>query len=188
MFRSDSTQYYWKALSNDDGASWTAPVIMDGAADGSGGQWSVRPQLRVLSNGLIVLSGGRPGIKLWVCADGAGEAWTTIDLATEHNALVRAAGRDPELLFAPQVTNASSPFAGRADPPNTSSYTSVYEVFGDGGGGSSSSSSSASTIVVSYDRLGNGWHGPPGPWGEADAMLTMRITLTAAAAAAATDE
>jgi len=61
-------------------------------------------------------------------------------------------------------------------------------VFGDGGGGSSSSSSSASTIVVSYDRLGNGWHGPPGPWGEADAMLTMRITLTAAAAAAATDE
>ena len=189
VFRSDSTQFYWKALSSDDGASWTAPVIMDGAADGSGGQWSVRPQLRVLSNGLIVLSGGRPGIKLWVCADGAGEAWTTIDLSQEHNALVRAAGRDPELLFAPQVTNASSPFAGRADPPNTSSYTSIYEVFGDGGG-SRNSSASTSTIVVSYDRLGNGWHGPPGPWGDTDAMLTMRITLTAAtaAAAAATDE
>ena len=28
VFRSDSTQYYWKALSSDDGASWTAPAIV----------------------------------------------------------------------------------------------------------------------------------------------------------------
>ena len=165
----------WRALSSDDGESWTAPVIMDGAHDGSGGQWSVRPQLRVLSNGLIVLGGGRPGIKLWVCADGKGEAWRTIDIAQEHNALVRATR--PELLYVPKVTNASSPFTGRADPPNTSSYTSIYEVF-DAATGKSVGGASNSTIVVSYDRLANGWGGPPGPWGEADTMMTMRITLT----------
>ena len=170
VFRSDSTQFYWRALSSDDGESWTAPVIMDGAHDGSGGQWSVRPQLRVLTNGMIVLGGGRPGIKLWVCTDGEGEAWQTIDIAQEHNRLVRATR--PELLYVPKVTNASSPFTGRADPPNTSSYTSIYEVF------DAATKSSASTIVVSYDRLANGWGGPPGPWGAADTMMTMRITLS----------
>jgi hypothetical protein len=170
VFRPDSTQFYWRALSSDDGESWTAPVIMDGAHDGSGGQWSVRPQLRVLTNGMIVLGGGRPGIKLWVCTDGEGETWRTIDIAQEHNRLVRATR--PELLYVPKVTNASSPFTGRADPPNTSSYTSIYEVF------DAATKASASTIVVSYDRLANGWGGPPGPYGEADTMVTMRITLT----------
>jgi hypothetical protein len=119
---------------------------------------------------MIVLGGGRPGIKLWVCTDGEGETWRTIDIAQEHNRLVRATR--PELLYVPKVTNASSPFTGRADPPNTSSYTSIYEVF------DAATKTSASTIVVSYDRLANGWGGPPGPYGEADTMVTMRITLT----------
>jgi hypothetical protein len=82
VFRSDATAYFWKAFSDDEGEHWSPPAVMDK----QGGQWSVRPQLRVLSNGLLVLSGGRPGIKLWVCADGAGESWQEIDIAREHNA------------------------------------------------------------------------------------------------------
>eukprot|EP00937_MAST-01D_sp_MAST-1D-sp2_P001775 g1775.t1 len=165
VFRADSTSYYWKAYSADDGESWSEPEVM--------GQWSVRPQLRLLSNGLLVLGGGRPGIKLWVCADGRGEAWGEINIAAEHNKMVRAAR--PELLYAAKVTNASSPASGRADPPNTSSYTSIFEVFeGEGG-----PDGVHSTVVVSYDRLANGWAGPPGAWGDADTMLTMRLTLTA---------
>ena len=198
VFRSDATAYFWKAFSDDEGEHWSPPAVMDK----QGGQWSVRPQLRVLSNGLLVLSGGRPGIKLWVCADGAGESWQEIDIAREHNALVSAAR--PALLFTGKVTNVTSPFDGRAHPPATSSYTSIYEVFepqpqqqqhtgqwearatstgtpGTGTPGSTPGTGTAgatSTIVVSYDRLANGWTGPPGPWGDADTMLTMRIVLT----------
>ena len=33
-------------------------------------------------------------------------------------------------------------------------------------------------VLISYDRLGNGWTGAPGPWGETDAIFCVRLRVT----------
>ena len=32
-------------------------------------------------------------------------------------------------------------------------------------------------FVIIYDRLANGWGGPPGQWGELDRVFSMRFRL-----------
>lgn len=32
-------------------------------------------------------------------------------------------------------------------------------------------------FVIIYDRLANGWGGPPGQWGELDRVFSMRFKL-----------
>ena len=32
-------------------------------------------------------------------------------------------------------------------------------------------------LLISYDRLGNGWEGAPGPLGEHDTVFTVRVSL-----------
>lgn len=49
---------------------------------------SARPMTLMLPNGALVLSGGRPGLSLWVSADGFGRFWLRYDIPTEHNKLV----------------------------------------------------------------------------------------------------
>ena len=72
---------YHKSLSGDEGLTWTAPEAMPDI-------WSVEPQLLRLENGLLVLSGGRPGLFLWVCADGEGKTWQAVNLTEHHNASI----------------------------------------------------------------------------------------------------
>lgn len=72
---------YHKSLSADEGRTWTASEPVAGA-------WSVEPQLVRLGNGLLVLSGGRPGLFVWVCTDGEGTAWQAVNLAEHHNTFV----------------------------------------------------------------------------------------------------
>ena len=43
------------------------------------------PQLLLLSNGVLALSSGRPGLGLWVSADGSGDSWVFTNVAKEHN-------------------------------------------------------------------------------------------------------
>ena len=94
MYRSDATEYLWSALSSDEGASWHNVRPLNWS-------WSVRPQLRVTSKGLFVLTSGRPGIDMWVSAD-QGATWTRFNIAAEHNKLL--AGGDPALLFDAQAS------------------------------------------------------------------------------------
>jgi hypothetical protein len=49
---------------------------------------SARPRALVLGNGALLLSGGRPGLGLWVSTDGFGKQWKSFDIPTEHNRLV----------------------------------------------------------------------------------------------------
>jgi hypothetical protein len=166
VFRSDATQYYWSAVSTDEGVSWHNVSMLNFS-------WSVRPQLRVTSKGILVLTGGRPGIDLWASAD-RGNSWTRFNIAETHNRLL--AGGDPSQLYDQQVVNVDGPHVPRALPePETSSYTGLTEA-ADG------------SLVVSYDRLANGWQNRvwaangtllPGCWGSADRIFTMRLTLTA---------
>jgi hypothetical protein len=58
----------YSSHSRDLGRTWSRPQVM--APSG------VLPRLLRLTNGVIVLSSGRPGVQLRFCADGAGKDWT----------------------------------------------------------------------------------------------------------------
>ena len=91
-----------------------------------------------------------------------GVSWERFNLAKVHNGLVA----NTSLQYDPQVVNASGPRDHTALPtPQTSSYTGLVEA--DDG-----------ALVVSYDRIANGWHGPPGVWGAADTLFTVRVSLS----------
>ena len=50
--------------------------------------FSVQPSLAVLRDGMVVLSGGRPGLYAWVNQDGTGQDWQRLDIRAHHNATV----------------------------------------------------------------------------------------------------
>ena len=81
-----------------------------------------------------------------------------------HNARIR----NPYYLFPPidaAVQNASSPhYPGSA----TTAYTGLLALDDE-------------TLLVSYDRLANGWAGPPGSMGGSDGVFSMTVKITAAA-------
>lgn len=146
--------HYHCSYSADQGRTWTRPRPMRQP-------WSVEPQLVCLESGVLLLSGGRPGLMLWACTDGRGDDWQALDLAAHHNAAVT----DPALHFAPECLGA----ADAGTPACTTSYTCMKAIGPD-------------EVLLSYDRLGNGWDGAPGPRGPCDVVFTVRVgaTLTAA--------
>ena len=147
VYRVGSSLEFRKSYSADEGATWTKPERMDGV-------WSVEPQVVRLENGLILLSGGRPGLFLWVCADGDGVAWERINLGEHHNALQL----DIELHYSTAFCEAKDSF----DPYQSTSYTCMVPV-------------GPEEVLICYDRLANGWNGAPGPWGEKDAVFCIRV-------------
>jgi hypothetical protein len=120
IFRADASTNYWSARSADSGVTWNHISKLPFA-------WSVKPRLRVTTKGLLVLTGGRPGIDMWVSRDGS--MWSRFNLAAEHNKLMAAAGCDHDMLFSEQVVNVDGPHVPRARPePQTSSYTGLAEA------------------------------------------------------------
>ena len=116
---------------------------------------------------MVVLSSGRPGIGLWVIPDDGDVAkpWDFYNIATEHNKLVDA---DPDLPASWQydsimerIVNVSSPGYGPSGP-ETTSYNGMAEI-------------EPNVVLLAYDRLANGWNGPPGPYGEVDTVFALRI-------------
>ena len=79
VYRMASFVPFGQSFSSDDGRTWTEPVAMDGP-------FSVQPSLAVMQGGTLALSGGRPGISLWLNADGAARKWAAVDLMEHHNA------------------------------------------------------------------------------------------------------
>lgn len=69
---------YRAARSNDGGRTWGEPAVLDGIG-------RVEPSLKLLNNGVLALSGGRPGLKLWLAEDGIGESWQSFDVLACHN-------------------------------------------------------------------------------------------------------
>ncbi len=144
-----------KSYSADDGATWTTPEFMEGV-------FSVEPQLLRLANGVLLISGGRPGLFVWTCSDGEGKHWERVNLAQHHNLHVP----DPALHFAEALCEGRG-----ADPAPTTSYTGMAAIGPD-------------EALVCYDRLGNGWAGAPGTYGAFDAVFSVRLKLTPAKAPA----
>ena len=144
-------QHYHASYSSDEGVSWTKPAPLPD-------QWSVEPQLVCLDDGTLLLSGGRPGIFLWVDRAGTGESWEAINLAAHHNATCA----DPAQHFHQGCVEARAPADGETQ--FTTSYTCMKQI-------------GTNEVLISYDRLGNGWRGGPGPWGPEDSVFVVRVLV-----------
>mgnify|MGYP006296108251 CR=1 FL=1 len=147
VYRVGGMKEFRKSYSADEGVTWTAPARVEGA-------WSVEPQLVRLECGLLLLTGGRPGLLLWACSDGKGESWNKISLAAHHNDLMAEKG----LHYENEVCDGSQTM----NPPQSTSYTGMKRT-------------GTNEALICYDRLANGWSGAPGPWGEEDAVFCVRV-------------
>ncbi|MCS7271011.1 MAG: glycoside hydrolase, partial [Gemmataceae bacterium] len=126
VYRLDSGIPYGHSFSHDDGKTWTEPKNLEGIH-------SVQPSLDMSEDGMLLLSGGRPGLFLWLNRAGDVRRWDRLDLQAHHNQWAKT---DP-------ITKAQLP-----SDSNTSSYTEVRWL-------------DRRSFVVIYDRLANGWRAIP---------------------------
>jgi len=75
VFRLDSNVPYGRSYSSDDGATWTEPQAIAAR--------SVQPSLAVMPDGLVALSGGRPGVSVWLNPKGDGAQWQPVELLAD---------------------------------------------------------------------------------------------------------
>lgn len=143
VFRVASAANYGQCWSSDEGKSWTAPVAMAGV-------FSVQPSLAALADGTVALAGGRPGLHLWLNADGNGRTWQTIDMQAHHNACH------------PHETIALG--TERNHDKQTSAYTEVVAV-------------DDHHFLYMYDRIANGWQPIPEDMDDTNSVWLVRVTL-----------
>jgi hypothetical protein len=176
VFRVDSREDLIQAFSKDGGSTWENISRMDA--------WAVMPQLQTLQNGVVVLTSGRPGLRMWLLPPGVSaqnrSGWQAIDLASEHNKGVEPAWQyknwtvNATCVFSPSpCIHCAYPFSCTppAVPPETTAYTGLAEL--------TPISSTVSKLLVVYDRVANGWAYPPGRWGGADGIFSMVVTIDA---------
>ena len=151
VYRVGGGSDYHRSYSGDEGRTWSTPARMEGVR-------SVQPRLVRLGNGALVLTGGRPGLFLWVSADGSGEEWDALNLGAHHNRFIEAGECRFSEAFCNTVTD--------EDPDMSTAYTGLVACGSDG-------------VTVTYDRLANGWSGAPGPNGDVDRVfsLTLRVAV-----------
>ena len=95
VFRNASFVPFGQAFSSDEGKTWSTPVAMPGV-------FSVQPSLQTMSDGTVFLSGGRPGLYLWVNADREGRVWEQVDIRANHNEFAKG---DPIIRVGSNSTN-----------------------------------------------------------------------------------
>ena len=78
---STKDQLLAKTYSSDEGRSWSKVELLPA--------YSVAPSITRLTNGLIAITTGRPGLFLWLSTDPRGNGnWESIDLIDHHNGLL----------------------------------------------------------------------------------------------------
>ncbi len=154
IFRISSGLTYGQVWSDDDGQTWTKPGRTDIGDETltmkDASLRSVQPSAAVLPSGVIVLSGGRPGVSAWIDERGDGAEWTRIDLSAHHNAQV------PD---EPHVTT-----DGDATKHSTTGYTEVV-VLDD------------QNLLVIYDRLRGGWDNLSADPKQTNSVWGVRMSL-----------
>jgi hypothetical protein len=147
---------YRVVYSGDNGFSWTEPGPLSrptryGTTEPARRlPGSVQPSLAVLAEGTLVLSGGRPGLYLWLSPDGVGSEWIEVDLQSHHN------------HHAPPGESIDSLI-------NTFSYTEVAPL---------PDAENQSTLLIAYDRLPLGWRPIPSDSSEQCSVWIVRATLS----------
>ena len=122
-------QRLWRSYSSDEGHTWSPAERL--VAE------SVDPTVRRLANDVLVLSTGRPGVKLWFSTDVRGQDWESIDVVEHHNATLS----QPEHSIVP--SQSADPWE-RHGTDQTSGYTSMVEI-------------SPNRFLLTYDRTPFGW-------------------------------
>jgi len=133
VFRLNSGVPYGHSFSSDEGRTWSKPAALEDA-------FSVQPSLAVMPDGLVALSGGRPGLFLWLNPDGTAATWHKLDVLANHNAHrpeepIKAAGNtssytevlpldDSHLLYIYDRI----PFGWDPIPPDSPETNSVWVV------------------------------------------------------------
>ena len=166
--------------STEDGQSWTYSKPLQSVTGTA--LWGVAPKLLLLSNNVLALTTGRPGLMMWTISDAssatvAGESrWQGFNIAAAHN---RWAGKSvPKFLSNCShygLHNCSLPggsdVPGRAGVGSTTSYTGLVR-------GQRACADNTCTVLVSYDWLGNGWQPVPTD-GPGNLILVMQLTVSA---------
>ena len=142
VFRVGVPSSYHRSISRDQGRTWSHPTALP---DGVG---SVDPRLARLSNGVLALAGGRPGLYLWLCSDGRGEQWQSVDLQAHHNR-----------------THPGKPIDAAGDPRTSSAYMDMLEL-------------EPNTIFLVYDRIPGGWKGVSLDSSEWNEIYAIRIQVS----------
>ena len=141
VFRLGGFRPMAKAYSSDEGQTWTTPEKMTAM--------SVQPSLATLTDGSVWLTTGRPGIFLWLNADGAGDEWESIDLMAHHNACC-----DEQI-----VTGAN---ADEWSKNRSSCYTEIIAL-------------DDRSLLCIYDRIANSWFPIPDDMDDTNSVWVMRI-------------
>ena len=121
LFRTGGNDYMGEAWSVDDGKTWTAPV--------SSGFKGVAPHLRLLSDGLLACTYGRPGPVTIMFSFDEGKKWTNVTpifdgMSTDYTDLIEV---EPGKLL---VVYDSTPYGWKAIPSSdTSSKNAIYGTF-----------------------------------------------------------
>jgi hypothetical protein len=121
IFRTGGGDYMGEAWSADDGKTWTAPV--------SSGFKGVAPHLRLMNNGLLACTYGRPGPVTIMFSSDEGKKWTNVTPISDGNSthytdlIEIESGR---LL----VVYDSTPYGWKEIPSSdTSSKNAIYGTF-----------------------------------------------------------
>ena len=77
---------YTMLWSDNLGRSWKRFGPDRNVSRSMAGQWSVLPRMLQLPSGELLLSGGRPGIFVWVGGRDEGREWRRVNICAEHNA------------------------------------------------------------------------------------------------------
>ena len=138
-----------RSYSGDGGRSWS-PVDWLPA-------FSVEPSLRRLSNGVLIITAGRPGIYAWLSTDPRGESWQEIDLVAHHNDWAPG----PEYVIRPEKSGVR---ALRGARDQTTAYTELVEI-------------EPNRLLMAYDRTPFGWQPVPLDSDERSRVFVMPIDV-----------
>jgi Neuraminidase (sialidase) len=111
VMRVGSNNPLYQCRSKDDGLTWSTPVTLPGIDTTS--TYSVDPDLCLMSNGVLVLSYGRPNCSMLFSLDGNGNKWgnltTTYTNKTSGYTGIREVAPDKLLLIGDKGPNWLSP-------------------------------------------------------------------------------
>lgn len=142
VFRVESKLPFGQTWSSDEGRTWTPAVTMSGP-------FSVQPSLAVMGSGAVALSGGRPGLYLWLNANGDGQDWRQIDILAHHN----SCQPQEQILYSEDLSR-----------QQTTAYTEVVAV-------------DERTLLYIYDRVPNGWRRIPEDMDDTNSVWLVRATV-----------
>ncbi len=143
VFRVASRANYGQCWSSDEGTTWSAPVAMTDV-------FSVQPSLATRPDGVIALAGGRPGLYLWLNADGSGQRWQGIDMQSHHNTC--------------HPGESIQVYTEHNHQQQTSAYTEVVAL-------------DDQHFLYLYDRLANGWQPIPEEMADTNSVWLVRVTV-----------